>query len=51
MLIGAKKPVVRAYYEGKLASIPPTRLVPCHGDVADDPVLAGKIGDVLARRF
>jgi hypothetical protein len=51
LLIGAKKPLVRAYYERKLASVPPTRLVPCHGDVAVDPALATKIGEAFARRY
>ncbi|MCB9594499.1 MAG: hypothetical protein H6719_17335 [Sandaracinaceae bacterium] len=51
MLIRAKKPVVRSYLEGKLESAPPTRLVPVHGGVLEDPDLATKIGEVLARRF
>lgn len=50
-LIGANKPTVRAFYERKLTECPPTRLVPCHGDVTEAPDLGPKIGEVLARRF
>lgn len=51
MFIGANKPKVRSYLESKLASVPPTRLVPCHGSLVEDPSLGKKLGDVLARRF
>lgn len=51
MLCGGKKQPVRAYYETKLASIPPTRLVPTHGGVIDDPGLAARLGEVIARRL
>jgi hypothetical protein len=51
MLVGANKRTVRTYLEGKLQSSPPTRLVPCHGDVLQDPALGQKLADVLARRF
>jgi hypothetical protein len=51
MLIRAKKPLVRAYLEEKIESHPPTRLVPCHGDVIDDAALGTQLREVLARRF
>ena len=51
MLIRAKKPVVRAYFEEKIAASAPTRLVPTHGAVIEDAALGEKIGEVLARRF
>lgn len=51
MFIGAKKPAVRAFLEAKLASVAPTRLVPCHGEVLEDAELGAKIGAVLARRW
>lgn len=51
MLIRANRRSVRTYLEGKLASVPPTRLVPCHGEVLDDPELGRKLAEILARRF
>ena len=51
MLIGAKKPVVREFYERKLQSNPPTRLLPIHGAVLESDHLVGELGDVLARRL
>lgn len=50
-LIGADRPAVRAFYEAKVAANPPQRLIPCHGEVADDPDLGSKIVEVLRRRF
>ena len=50
-LIGANKPVVRAFYEAKTESIPPQRLVPCHGEVVEDHELGARIREALARRY
>lgn len=51
MLIGAKKPAVRQYLEGKLKDLAPTRLLPVHGEILNDPELGTKIGQLLAARF
>jgi hypothetical protein len=51
MLIRGKKPLVRAFFEGKLASHPPTRLIPCHGEIIDDPRLKERLAEVLGRRL
>jgi hypothetical protein len=51
MFIKGKKPPVRAFFEGKLASHPPTRLIPCHGQIIDDPQLKDRLAEVLARRL
>jgi len=51
MFIGAKKPLVKAFYEAKVKSCPPTRLMPCHGDVLEDDTLGERIVEVLGRRF
>lgn len=51
MLIRAKKPLVREYLQGKLQTVPPTRLVPMHGAVLEDAALGQKLGEVLRRRF
>jgi hypothetical protein len=51
MFIKGKKPAVKAFFEGKLASHPPTQLVPCHGEVLQDPALPQRLGEVLARRL
>lgn len=51
MFIKGKKPEVRSFFEKKLDSHPPTRLVPCHGETIDDPGLKDRLGEVLARRL
>ncbi|MCB9666427.1 MAG: hypothetical protein H6732_20115, partial [Alphaproteobacteria bacterium] len=51
LLIRGKKPVIRAYFERRLAELPPTRLVPCHGDVLEDATLPTRLAEVLARRL
>jgi hypothetical protein len=51
MFIKGKKPVVKAFHEGKLASHPPTRLVPCHGEVLEDANLKQRLAEVVARRL
>ena len=51
MLIGAKKPEVRGYYESKVDALPPTRLLPIHGEVLDDPALGESLKKVLAARY
>ena len=51
LFIRGKKPAVKAYFEGKLASHPPTRLVPCHGDVLFDPNLKTRLAEVIGRRL
>lgn len=51
MLIGAKKPAVRAFYEAKMEQSAPTRLLPCHGDVLTEESLAEKLREVMARRM
>lgn len=51
MFIKGKKPMVKAFHEAKLASHPPTRLVPCHGEVLEDTSLKQRLADVLARRL
>ena len=51
MLLKGKKPAVKAFYEGKLGQHPPTRLVPCHGEVLDDANLKDRLAEVLARRL
>lgn len=51
MFIKGKKPLVKAFHEAKLASHPPTRLVPCHGEVLEDANLKQRLVEVLARRL
>lgn len=51
MLIRAKKPKVRAYFERQLDLKAPTRLVPTHGSVIEDPNLGSRLSEVIARRF
>jgi hypothetical protein len=51
MFLKGKKAIVRAYFEAKVASHPPTRLIPCHGEILHDPHLATKIAETLARRL
>ena len=43
-LIGGKKPSVKAFLTDQLASRPPSRLIPCHGDVLAADDLAARIG-------
>lgn len=50
-LIGADRPVVRAFYQAKATAIPPQRLVPCHGDVAEAADLGAQISETFAQRF
>lgn len=50
-LVGGKKPILRDYWLEQLAADPPTRLVPCHGDVIDDPALATRLREVIQRRI
>ncbi len=50
-LVKGKKAEIRAFYEAKLASHKPTRLVPCHHAVIEDPELGSKLADVLANRL
>lgn len=51
VFLRGKKPLVRAFFEGKLESHPPTRLVPCHGEVLQDANLKPRLAEVLARRL
>ena len=51
MLIRAKKPAVRDYFKAKLQSDPPTRLVPCHGEVLEAADLAAQIDATVDRRL
>jgi hypothetical protein len=50
-LVKGNKAGARSYLEGKLAQLPPTRLVPCHGLVMEAPDLASTLGEVIARRL
>ena len=49
--VGAKKKPLRAYLLGVLESDPPTRLIPCHGDVINDPNLPGRLREMIDRRL
>lgn len=51
MLVGGKKPIVRDYLLERLNTDAPTRLIPCHGDVLEDPALADKLREMLNRRL
>ena len=51
MLVRGKKAQIRSYLEGKLDSVPPTRLVPTHGIVLDDANLADQMREMFARRL
>jgi hypothetical protein len=51
LFIKGKQPLVRALFERKLESHPPTRLVPCHGEVLHDANLRSRLAEVLARRL
>ncbi len=50
-LIGGKKAEIRSYYEKLLQSHPPTRLIPCHGDVIEDPTLVAQLQGIFERRL
>jgi len=50
-LIGAKKPALRSYLLATLDAHPPTRLVPCHGEVIDDAKLADRLRELVERRL
>lgn len=49
--IGAKKKNVREFFLSKLASDPPTRLIPCHGDIIDDSALQVNMREMIERRL
>ena len=51
MLTKGKKPAVKDYLLRTLEAAPLTRLVPCHGEVIDDPDLASKLREVIERRL
>lgn len=51
MFTKGKKPAVKAYILETLDAAPLTRLVPCHGDVLEDPDLATKLREVVERRL
>jgi len=49
--VGADKKRLRQYVLATLESDPPTRLVPCHGDVIEDAALAERLREVINRRL
>lgn len=51
MLTKGKKPVVKDYFLKTLEEAPLIRLVPCHGEVLEDPDLSTKLRDVVTRRL
>ena len=49
--VGGKKKPLRAYLLTVLESDPPTRLIPCHGDLIDDPDLPSRMREMIDRRL
>jgi hypothetical protein len=50
-LIGAKNKPLLDYLLVTLAANPPTRLVPCHGQIINDPKLPERMREMLTRRL
>lgn len=50
-LIGGKKPAAAAFFAEQMARHPPTRFVPCHGDVIEGPDVASRLQAEFDRAF
>ena len=50
-LVKGDKKKIRAFYEAKLATHKPTRLIPCHHALIEDPELGSQVAEVLQRRL
>lgn len=49
--VGGKKKPLREYVLATLESDPPTRLIPCHGEVLNDPELPSRMREMVDRRL
>ncbi len=50
-LIGGKKPAAAAFFAEQMKAHPPTRLLPCHGDILEGPDTAAKLQAEFDRAF
>lgn len=50
-LIGGKKPAAKAFFAEQMKAHPPTRFLPCHGDLIEGPDTAGLLQAEFDRAF